>query len=101
MASFVQSPKLMRPRSLSIQRPEEEELANGRENNEDGVKSDPAPIDEPDETILAKGVVEDLINSNAPDEGAEQQGGDAGRKTPSNLTSQGYVDLKFYHSRLW
>lgn len=101
----VRSPKLTRPRSLSIQQRPDELLTNGSkaEAGGGGVKSktEPEP-EEVEEVIIVEKIVEDVANSNvmAEDE-VDGNGQEMGRKTPSNLTAQGYVDLKFYHSRLW
>lgn len=101
----VRSPKLTRPRSLSIQQRPNEPLTNGSkaEAGGGGIKSKPEPKpEEVEEVIIVEKTVEDVTNSNVMvDEEVDGNGQEVGRKTPSNLTAQGYVDLKFYHSRLW
>jgi hypothetical protein len=93
------SPKLERPRSLSIQLSEEQT----EDKKNDDVESEVPPK----ETEIDEEAIEKLeISQNGADvenkeEKTETPDKTPGKKTPSHLTEQGFFDLKFYHNKLW
>lgn len=92
------SPKLERPRSLSIQQNEG--------NNEDEA-NDVKCEEELDEEIVRIEANMERIHFGHDEKGAKdvehlsEPDKAAGKKTPSHLTEQGFFDLKFYHNKLW
>lgn len=101
------SPKLERPRSLSIQISVDE---TGKKEDEDGAKTDSKVQEELDEnTDEKKDEIKEVeikmenldvkVVRKAPD-ATDTDGTSVGRKTP-HLTDQGFFDLKFYHNKLW
>ncbi|KAJ8950650.1 hypothetical protein NQ318_010850 [Aromia moschata] len=95
------SPKLERPRSLSIQQSEEQpkETNSNDVNSKTPETATHEPKDSP--VKLEEGQIE---KGKAQTEQAPLSEADnlpAGKKTPSHLTEQGYLDLKFYHNKLW
>lgn len=82
--------------------------------NESGIKSDETAkniedksnddldnIENDVEKVEITENMADVTNHNGQNKGDKNEDPESGRKTPSNLTAQGYFDLKFYHSRLW
>lgn len=89
------SPKLERPRSLSIQQSDE--------NNDDETNNVKCEEPEEDEIINIETNVEKINISTENDQPPPNDEPDktTGKKTPSHLTEQGFFDLKFYHNKLW
>ncbi|RZC40788.1 mediator of RNA polymerase II transcription subunit 26 [Asbolus verrucosus] len=93
------SPKLERPRSLSIQLSEEQT----EDKKIDDVESEvPAKETDIEEEVIEKltvsengAVIEQKDEISTPDKQTP------GKRTPSHLTEQGFFDLKFYHNKLW
>lgn len=97
------SPKLERPRSLSIQpsiEEDEKNNANGSENDKGEVPEEP---DEKPTENIAKVDVEVKSDDRGTSVKITEHLPEShvGRKTPSHLTEQGFFDLKFYHNKLW
>ncbi|EFA00356.2 alpha-tubulin N-acetyltransferase isoform X4 [Tribolium castaneum] len=91
------SPKLERPRSLSIQPSDEPTEDNNQ--NENDVES---------EVLEEVEIIENLTIENGADvvdtkneKIATPEAKTPGKRTPSHLTEQGFFDLKFYHNKLW
>lgn len=99
------SPKLERPRSLSIQISVEEAEKQEEKNLNEAVSEVPEEIDENvDDTFDVKvgdhvEVVTSKLGTSV--QITDQEENSVGRKTPSHLTEQGFFDLKFYHNKLW
>lgn len=96
---IISSPKLERPRSLSIQLSEEQ-----TEEKQNDVESEVLEK----EVEIEEEIIENLINSeNGADvvdnkeKIASPENKTPGKRTPSHLTEQGFFDLKFYHNKLW
>lgn len=97
------SPKLERPRSLSIQisvdeHDKKEEMAAGPPEN--GEVHEETVEEKKDETAEVEEKMGDLEINVAEKTPESVDGGAVGRKTP-HLTDQGFFDLKFYHNKLW
>lgn len=117
------SPKLERPRSLSIHTEDTENDIEIRIESEDERDSSKSIIIDYDKIGSHDNEVETINNSSSNLEkphknkshiilnqhySTENNIIPAGKspterisRTPSNLTEQGFIDLKFYHSRLW
>lgn len=92
------SSKLERPRSLSIQKSEEDvgEIApNG--NNCKNLDSN-IQLTNIQDNLKAVAIDEGAISENLLPPEADDS---SITKTPSHLTNQGYFDMKFYHNKLW
>ncbi|KAJ3661187.1 hypothetical protein Zmor_005596 [Zophobas morio] len=93
------SPKLERPRSLSIQLSEEQ-----TEDKKNDVESEvlPKETDIEEETIEKLTISENGADVEHKDENIPTpENKSPGKRTPSHLTEQGFFDLKFYHNKLW
>ncbi|KAF5296563.1 hypothetical protein FQA39_LY12481 [Lamprigera yunnana] len=103
--SINQSPKLERPRSLTIQPSEDSEIGEKQIlHNIKGEIHFEDTIDESVDDHIERQVVPALDSARIGDTAELQTFSDdssTSRKSPGSLTAQGFFDLKFYHSRLW
>lgn len=109
-----QSPKLERPRSLSLHTVDDPPPPVQKEDKHNNQTVEAPPIAEVDDHD-----VHDIAHLNLIDKHTEPSmtrvkiserenniipaeiPAEYTPRTPSNLTEQGFLDLKFYHSRLW
>lgn len=99
-----QSPKLARPRSLSIQLSFEEPDGKQEQNSNDvisEVHAETKKTEEIDNDYKTDNVEVEINNTAVTiHEHLPDNAQNIGRKTP-HLTEQGFFDLKFYHNKLW
>lgn len=99
------SPKLERPRSLSIQISVEDAEKQEEKNLNEAVSEVPEESDEKVDDVVDIKVGDhvEIITSKLGTsvQITDPEENSAGRKTPSHLTEQGFFDLKFYHNKLW